>query len=157
MTARLAASKAGCAFSVSISSPSGPSNISRERCVDSASSTSSNSRRAAGNASASARPMPGVCEPCPGNTNARFMSNGSSAARYLASIMQVIIAPAFLSSGCPEPSCRASFAEAQIVALVFVILQHLQEDAVLRQRLARLLDLFQGRVVVDDRLQIGRA
>ena len=39
---------AGCAFSVSVSSASGPSHISRDRCCDSAASTSSNTARAEG-------------------------------------------------------------------------------------------------------------
>jgi len=53
-----------------------------ESGIDSASSTSSNSRRAAGNAAASAWPMPGACEPCPGKTKARFMSGASPSRRF---------------------------------------------------------------------------
>ena len=63
MTARLAAISAGWAFSVKVSSLSGPSNISRDSGCDKASSTSSNSRRAAGKPSARLRPMPTACEP----------------------------------------------------------------------------------------------
>src|SRR5262249_7970407 len=64
---------AGCAFSVRVRSPSGPSNIKSDSLWDNASSISSNSRRADGNAVARSRPIPTVCEPCPGNTNARFI------------------------------------------------------------------------------------
>ena len=75
MTARLAASNAGWAFLVRVSSLSGPSNMSRERFCDKASSTSSKTWRAGANVAARTRPMPIACEPCPGNTNARFMRN----------------------------------------------------------------------------------
>ena len=49
---------AGCAFSVSLRSSSGPSRISRNRFCPSASSTSAKTSRAARLASASAAPMP---------------------------------------------------------------------------------------------------
>ncbi len=62
---------AGWAFSVSVSSVSEPSNISRDRCCDSAESTSSNTARAAGLAALSALPMPADWLPWPGKTNAR--------------------------------------------------------------------------------------
>ena len=157
ITARLAANSAGCAFSVSVSSLSGPSNISRERCCDSASSTSSKSWRAAGKASASAWPMPGVCDPCPGKTKARFMccciplrAPRDFSARHSAR-----------RGGRFKPLPRVvppanSFAEAQIVALVFVIFEHLQQDAVARQRRPRLLNFFQGGIVIDHRLRTFR-
>src|SRR6516164_2182105 len=58
ITASLAANSAGWAFSVKVSSLSGPSNIKRERRCDKVSSTSSNRSRAAGKASARLRPMP---------------------------------------------------------------------------------------------------
>src|SRR5215469_6273723 len=77
MTARLAAINAGWAFSVRVSSFSGPSNIKCDRFCASASSTSANSRRADPNAAARAPPMPTACEPCPGNTNARFIRTTS--------------------------------------------------------------------------------
>ena len=57
---------AGCAFSVSFSSSSGPSHISRNRFWPSASSTSSNTSRAGRLAPASAAPMPTAWLPCPG-------------------------------------------------------------------------------------------
>ena len=63
ITARLTAMIAGWAFSVSISWSSGPSNISRLRFCFRASSTSCNRWRAAGKASASARPIPTDCDP----------------------------------------------------------------------------------------------
>src|SRR5215472_1766744 len=77
MTARLAAINAGWAFSVRVSSFSGPSNIKCDKFCASASSTSANSRRAGPNAAARAPPMPTACEPCPGNTNARFIRTAS--------------------------------------------------------------------------------
>ncbi len=77
MTARLTAISAGWVFSVSVRSRSNPSNISRDSFCDSASSISWNVSRAAGNASASARPMPTACEPWPGKTKARVMCVGS--------------------------------------------------------------------------------
>ena len=61
--AMLAAISAGCALAVSVSSASGPSNMSWERFCDSAASTRSNTSRAAGNASARALPMPTACDP----------------------------------------------------------------------------------------------
>ena len=63
---------AGCAFSVSLSSSSGPSRISRNRFWPSASSTSAKTSRAAALASASAAPMPTAWLPCPGKMNARI-------------------------------------------------------------------------------------
>ena len=72
-TARLTAISAGWAFSVKVRSNSGPSNISRVSRCFSASSTSSNASRAGAKASASARPMPTACDPCPGNTKAVLM------------------------------------------------------------------------------------
>ncbi len=67
-------SSAGWAFSVSVSSASGPSHMSCERFWPSASSTSANTARAAGTASASALPMPTAWLPCPGNVNAIAIS-----------------------------------------------------------------------------------
>ena len=70
-TARLTAMSAGWAFSVRTSSSPGPSNISRDRPCDSASSTSSKTSRATVEAPARSRPMPTAWEPCPGKTNTR--------------------------------------------------------------------------------------
>src|SRR5690349_19769321 len=61
---------AGCVFAVSISSLSGPSNISRRRSKPRAALASSNPARAAGYASVHAWPMPTGCEPWPGKRNA---------------------------------------------------------------------------------------
>jgi hypothetical protein len=61
---------AGCAFSVSCRVSPGPSQMTEVSFSPSAASTSSNTARAAGNASASALPMPTACDPCPGNVNA---------------------------------------------------------------------------------------
>src|SRR5215472_5996668 len=66
--ARLTAINAGWAFSVRVSSCSGPSKMSRLRRWPSASSISSKTSRAGPKASASARPMPTPCEPWPGKT-----------------------------------------------------------------------------------------
>ena len=65
---------AGCAFSVSLSSSSGPSLISRNRFWPSASSTSANTSFAARLASANAAPMPTAWLPCPGKMNARIVA-----------------------------------------------------------------------------------
>ena len=78
-TAMLTAISAGWAFSVSVSSLSGPSNISCEsfwpqRLVD----LLEHLRAPAAKASARARPMPTACEPCPGNVNARAIGSRSS-------------------------------------------------------------------------------
>ena len=64
---------AACAFSVSLSSSSGPSLISLKRCWFSASSTSPNTSRAAALASARPEPMPTAWLPCPGKRNARMV------------------------------------------------------------------------------------
>jgi hypothetical protein len=50
-----------------------PSQIRVDSFSPSAASTSSKTARASGQASASARPMPITCAPCPGNTNALAM------------------------------------------------------------------------------------
>ena len=68
--ARLDAISAGCALAVSVSSASGPSNIRcdsfcAERRVDAREHLPRGGKR-----SASALPMPTVCDPCPGNTKA---------------------------------------------------------------------------------------
>jgi len=62
--------RAGCAFSVSCNVSAGPPQMVAVSFSDSAASTSSNTARAAGKASASALPMPTACEPCPGKVNA---------------------------------------------------------------------------------------
>ena len=61
---------AGWAFSVSVSASSGPSRITAESFCPSASSTSSNTSRAAALASASSAPMPTFWLPWPGKMNA---------------------------------------------------------------------------------------
>ena len=71
--ARLAAIRAGWALAVRVSSSTGPSNISRERFWERAASTSSNTARACGKASARALPMPTAWLPWPGNRKARVM------------------------------------------------------------------------------------
>ncbi len=64
---------AGWAFSVSRSRSSGPSKINRLSARPRASSTCSNTWRAADSASNSARPMPTAWEPCPGKMQAVVM------------------------------------------------------------------------------------
>ena len=76
--ARLTAMSAGWAFSVRVSSSSGPSNMRRARFCLSTSSTSSKTRRAGANASARSRPMPTAWAAWPGNTNARAMESPAS-------------------------------------------------------------------------------
>ncbi len=61
---------AGWAFSVSCSVSAGPSHMIAVSFSESAASTSSNTARAGGKASARALPMPMACEPCPGKVNA---------------------------------------------------------------------------------------
>ncbi len=61
---------AGCVFSVSFSASSEPEKQSSEREKPSTRSASSNTARATGKDSASSRPMPEYCDPCPGNKNA---------------------------------------------------------------------------------------
>ena len=68
--AMLTVRMAGCVFSVSTSRSSGPSKQRPLSDSPSAASASSNTARHSGNDSASARPMPTFCEPCPGKTNA---------------------------------------------------------------------------------------
>ena len=84
-TATLTARIAGCVFSVSSSRSSGPSKHSVLSGSPSAASASANVSRQIGNASASARPMPTFCAPCPGNTNAiierRLCASASSQRR----------------------------------------------------------------------------
>ena len=67
--ATLAVKTAGCVFAVSASSLSGPSNIRPRRSKPRAALASSNTARAAGDASWNALPIPTTCEPCPGNRN----------------------------------------------------------------------------------------
>ncbi len=62
--------RAGWAFSVSWRVSAGPSQMMAVSFSPSAESTSSNTARAAGKASARALPMPTAWEPCPGNVNA---------------------------------------------------------------------------------------
>ena len=70
ITASDTAISAGCAFSVSVSLSAGPSHMIAESFSPSAASTSSNTARACGKASASALPMPTAWLPWPGNTKA---------------------------------------------------------------------------------------
>src|SRR3954464_14992062 len=71
---RIAASdtaiRAGWAFSVSCKTSAGPLQMMSVSFSPSAASTSSNTARAAGKASARALPIPTAWEPCPGNVNA---------------------------------------------------------------------------------------
>src|SRR5438445_2245072 len=60
---------AGCVFSVSFSSSSGPEKQSCDSENPSTRSASSKTRRATGNESASSRPMPAYCDPWPGKRN----------------------------------------------------------------------------------------
>ena len=69
LAATLTVRMAGCVFSVRRSWSSGPSKIRRLSGSPSASSASSNVARQTSNASASAFPMPTVCDPCPGKMN----------------------------------------------------------------------------------------
>ena len=64
---------AGWAFSVSCRVSAGPSQMMAVSFSPRAASTSSNTARAAGKASANALPMPTAWEPCPGNVNAAVM------------------------------------------------------------------------------------
>src|SRR5215475_1976779 len=66
-------SRAGWVLTVRPSSSSGPSQQSVDRGKPSASSASSNVRRAAGEISAQALPMPGFWDPWPGKTNPIFL------------------------------------------------------------------------------------
>ena len=68
-----AASSAGWAFSVRLSSSSGPSQASRVMGSPRASSAAANTAAAAGEASARARPIPTDWLPWPGNTNAIWL------------------------------------------------------------------------------------
>ena len=68
--ATLTARIAGCVFSVRVSRSSGPSKQRRLSGSPSAASASANVSRQIGNASASAFPMPTLCDPCPGKTKA---------------------------------------------------------------------------------------
>src|SRR5271157_4813155 len=69
---------AGCVFAVSFNSSSVPSKQILEMEKPRAWSASSKTARAAGYFSASSFPMPGYCEPCPGNTNATLPIRCSS-------------------------------------------------------------------------------
>src|SRR5580658_8872552 len=64
---------AGCVFSVSLSSSSGPSKQSFDKGKSSALSASANTALDSGKFSARSRPMPGYCEACPGNRNASLL------------------------------------------------------------------------------------
>ena len=163
-TARLAASSAGCAFSVSVSSLSGPSNISRDRCCDRASSTSSNSWRAGAKRLGQRLAHAGRLRSLAGKDKSPFhvrciLASQSRSARHSPPRAAV----KRLTRACHTGDTARSgalhlFAEAQIVAFVFVILDDLKQDAVARQRGPRLLDFSQGGVVIGDRLRaFGRA
>src|SRR5690242_7219977 len=64
------ARSAGCAFSVRLSVSAGPSNARRDNGSPRAESASAKTAAAAGEAAASALPIPTDCEPWPGNTRA---------------------------------------------------------------------------------------
>ena len=74
MAASETAIRAGWAFSVSCRVSAGPSQMMPVSFSPSAASTSSNTARAAGKASASALPMPTAWEPCPGKVNAAVIA-----------------------------------------------------------------------------------
>ena len=74
MTAILTAISAGWAFSVSVKISPGPDHMISESFCPRAASTSSNTARAAGNASANVLPIPTAWLPCPGKINARAMA-----------------------------------------------------------------------------------
>src|SRR6266545_6279531 len=63
---------AGCVLAVRFSSSSGPSKQSRESANPSVVSASSNTARAAGDASQRVFPIPTNWEPCPGKRRASF-------------------------------------------------------------------------------------
>src|SRR5690606_19495988 len=75
---RIAASEtaisAGCALAVNVSSSSGPSHIKADRFCSSASSTSANTARASGKASARSLPIPTAWLPWPGKVKAIVMT-----------------------------------------------------------------------------------
>jgi len=71
--ATLTAMMAGCVFSVRRRVSSGPSKQSFESGNPSAASASAKVSAATGNRSASSRPMPTACEPCPGKRKAIFV------------------------------------------------------------------------------------
>ena len=91
----LTAIKAGWALAVSVSSASGPWKMRCDSFCDSVASTRSKTWRAAGNASASALPMPDGLHRSPGNTTAVFIKKSHCAARG-----KTLASPA-LSSECP--------------------------------------------------------
>src|SRR5205823_4991872 len=72
-TAALWASSAGCALWVSVSSSAGPSKQRRLSAKPNAASARSKTARASGKASARSFPMPGFCEPWPGNKRTMSM------------------------------------------------------------------------------------
>ena len=71
--ATLVATSAGCVFSVRFKSSSGPSKQSFEMENPNASSASSKVSLATSNCFASSCPIPGNCDPCPGNKYAIFI------------------------------------------------------------------------------------
>src|SRR5581483_9205178 len=83
----------------------------------------------------------------PGNTKARFIP-GISPRPYA-----LVLAGTGRLSRRSRGGGRGLLAKAQIVALVFVVAEHLAQDAVARQFLDRRLDLVESRAVVDDRLR----
>ena len=88
MQARLTAMMAGWAFTVCFSSSSGPRNSISVRGRPSASSTCSNTSRAAGDCSYSSRPIPTAWAPWPGNRKAALVP------RDLGIKLSVMVAPA---------------------------------------------------------------
>ena len=75
--ATLAVSTAGWVLAVRVSSVSGPSKQRRDSENPSASSASRQTAAAATEASASSRPIPTACDPCPGNRNATLMPSSA--------------------------------------------------------------------------------
>ena len=78
--AQLVATSAGCALAVSVSSSSGPSSTRRDsepppsQLPASAASARAKTSRAAAEPSRTSRPMPTLCEPCPGKSHAVFIA-----------------------------------------------------------------------------------
>src|SRR5205085_12517054 len=68
---------AGCAFSVLVSSASGPSKQILVRSYPSAALARSNHAAAEADDSASDLPMPTACAPCPANNKAAFINTGA--------------------------------------------------------------------------------
>src|SRR5690606_17855867 len=76
-TATLVARSAGCVLTVRVSSSSGPSKHNVERGNPRTRSASSNVSRTISYSAASSRPMPTLCEPCPGKTQTSLRTGAS--------------------------------------------------------------------------------